>query len=181
MRRVRALLETEVRKLAVRLGRRFGSEAGVTLIETIVALAVVGVLALVTVPWMSCTFQKGHFSQVMEDLRLARGLVESYEAELGAWPPDLAAAFGSRPVPDSMIYCTGDGEGDEDEGGEDCAFFESNDPSVAGYMLSTQDQLARCVDVRMVWLQCCGEEPRIVRWGEEPTVAETEGAPVGGG
>jgi type II secretory pathway pseudopilin PulG len=190
MRHVQRFIETAARNLAARLGRRAGLEAGVTLLETVIAVAVVGVLALITVPWMSCTFQKSHFTQVMEDLRQARALIESYEAELGAWPPDLDAAFGSRPTPDSLIYCTDLEDGNEGHGNQYCVFFDQGNPSgnnehggtpEAGYILRTNTDLARCANVRMAWLKCCGEEPRIVHWDETADVPGHPGIPQGSG
>jgi type II secretory pathway pseudopilin PulG len=190
MRYVKRFVEKAARGLAARLGRRVGLEAGVTLLETIVAIGVIGVLALITVPWISCTFQKSHFTQVMEDMRQARALIESYEAELGAWPPDLGAAFASRPVPDSLIYCTVDADGNAGHGNEYCTFFDTGNPSgnnehggtpEAGYILRTYDDLARCANVRMVWLKCCGEEPRIVYWSDDPGLPGHPGDPQGGG
>jgi type II secretory pathway pseudopilin PulG len=165
-------------RLVARLDDRWGFQAGVAMIEIVVALGVVGVLALMAVPWLNCTFQKSHFTQVMEDMRQARALIESYEAELGAWPPDLNVAFGSRPPPDSLIYCTESNDSNAGHGNEYCTFFDTGNPSgnnehggtpEAGYVLRTYDDLARCANVRMAWLKCCGEEPRIVAWGDEET------------
>jgi prepilin-type N-terminal cleavage/methylation domain-containing protein len=186
------VLDGWLRQLSARLGRRLGLQAGVTVIEMIIAVAVVGVLALIGVPWMSCTFQKSHFVQVMEDMRQARAVVEAYEAELGGWPPNLEAAFGSRPVPKSLIYCTESNDGNEGHGNEYCTFFDHGNPSgqnqhegtpEAGYILRTYDDLARCANVRMAWLKCCGEEPRIVSWGEDPGLpghpSDPQGNPSG--
>ncbi|HUP22444.1 MAG TPA: hypothetical protein VNB06_05835 [Thermoanaerobaculia bacterium] len=160
------------------------------MIEIVVAVGVVGVLALMAVPWLNCSFQKSHFVQVMEDMRQARALIEAYEAELGAWPPDIHAAFGSRQPPDSLIYCTESNDGNAGHGNEYCNFFDSGNPSgqnqhdgspEVGYILRTYDNLARCANVRMAWLKCCGEEPLIVSWGDEPGLPGHPGVKQGQG
>jgi prepilin-type N-terminal cleavage/methylation domain-containing protein len=136
--------------------RWVGWQVGFTLIEVLVVVAVLAIVALIGVPWLTCVFQKSHYTEALEDLRQGRAVVESYEAELGAWPPNLTAAFRDRPVPVGLVYTAG--------------------VPTSGYVLRTSDELARCADVRMAWLQCCGEEPRIVTWDEEPGLpAGTDG------
>lgn len=182
-------LEEALRYVASRLGWRVrGLEAGVTMIETVVVVVVVGVLALIAVPWMNCTFEKSHYAQVMEDMRQARALIEAYEAELGAWPPDLDTAFANRRPPDTLIYCTDGDDGNSGHGNEFCQFLDWENPSgqnqhggtQSGYILRTYDELSRCADVRMAWLTCCGEEPHVVAWdGDDSDVPGHPGDPQG--
>jgi type II secretory pathway pseudopilin PulG len=185
----RRRIEGSLQAWARRIGSRFGAETGITLIETIVVMAMVGVLALITVPWMSCTFDKSHYAQVLEDMRQARTLIETYEVELGAWPPDLEAAFGTKPVPKSLIYCTDDIDGNFGHGNEFCTFFDTGNPSgnnnhggtpEVGYILMTEDLLSRCSGVRMAWLGCCGEEPNLISWdADDSDVPGHPGDPQG--
>jgi prepilin-type N-terminal cleavage/methylation domain-containing protein len=133
---------------------------GFTAIEILVVMAVVAILALVTVPWISCTFEKSRYSRTLEALRQARAVVDSEEAELGVYPVDLATAYGTRPVPEGITYCTAD------SGDSLCDSF-GVDFEEAGYVLRTDDEISRCSGARVAWVSCCGAEPTIVAWGEE--------------
>jgi prepilin-type N-terminal cleavage/methylation domain-containing protein len=153
------------RRLRRRLGRPL--PGGFTAIELLVVMAMVAIVALITVPWLMCSFDKSRYTRTLEALRQARALVDSHESELGVYPVDLATAFGSRPVPEGITYCTADSD--------DAVCTDLGvSYETAGYVLRTEDEISRCSDARIVWVQCCGAEPMVVPWGEELAAPETE-------
>ena len=130
-------------------------------------MAMVAIVALITVPWISCTFEKSRYSRTLEALRQARAVVDSQEAELGIYPPDLPTAFGTRPVPEGITYCTADS-------GDTLCNSLGVDFGESGYVLRTDDAISRCSDVRLAWVSSNGAEPRMVPWGEELDAPEEE-------
>jgi prepilin-type N-terminal cleavage/methylation domain-containing protein len=178
------------RRIEVEPVRRSSAQAGVTLIELIVTVGVLGLLATMAVPWMKCSIQKARYARVMDEMRHVRDRVEAYEAELGAWPPDLEAAMRGEPVPDSLVYCTESGDANGGHGNETCLFFDSDNPSGnnnhggipgAGYLLRTQDYLSDCAGVRFAWTTCCGRAPELVAWNDDTGLPGHPGNPQGGG
>jgi prepilin-type N-terminal cleavage/methylation domain-containing protein len=166
------------------------SQAGLTLVEVLVTMAVLGILAGAAVPWVSCSLDKARYARTMADLGQVRDSIEAYEAELGAWPPDLEAAMRGRPVPKSLVYCTESGDANKGHGNETCFFFDPDNPSGknkhggipgAGYLLRTHDMLSECADVRVAWTTCCGQPPIIIAWNDDTKLPGHPGGGNGGG
>ncbi len=152
------------------------SEEGLTLIEVIAVVAVLGILALIGLPMVSCQIQKSRWSSAMNDLMKTRDLIELYEMELGRFPPSLQAAYGDRPVPDTVVYCVDPTDANKGHGNEECTFFDEDNPSGnnnhggmpgMGYILRTVQGIAPCSNVNFAFLSCCGTEPDVVHCDEE--------------
>lgn len=161
----------------VRSGVAPHSEAGITMVEVIIILAVISILALIIMPRVLCVIEKSHMSKIASELAHARDSVEAYELELGAWPPDLSDAFGGRPVPTELVYCTDAGDGNAGHGNEWCSFFDNANPSGGnehggmpgvGYILATPASLAtKCQNVNFIYTTCCGTDPITVHCDED--------------
>lgn len=74
---------------AVARGRR--GVAGFTLIEIIVALAILGALAAIAMPQFSSYRDQARLAQAYADIRNIDLAIRKYKAENGDWPADLAA------------------------------------------------------------------------------------------
>lgn len=144
-------------------------QQGITILELLTALAVIGVLAAMLMPYMRCQIDKARYASMLEDLRHARAAIEAFEADLGAFPCSLEEVFGARPVPTSLSYCSADyNDQNKGHGNDWCDFFDEGNPSGSnnhggqpgvGYRLWTNRDFSACTGVRFVWHTCCGEEP----------------------
>lgn len=159
------------------LGRR-SDPPGLTFIEVVVALAVIGILALLLVPNLMCRLSVTRMSSKLSDMNFARGLIEAHKAEHGKFPEDLEEAFRGSRVPDHLIYCVDDPDANAGHGNEFCTFFDWGNPGgeptqsakFAGFLLLTEDDLCPCKDIDYFWLSCCGMEPDEVQYGDEEGV-----------
>lgn len=152
-------------------------ESGITMIEVIIVLGVVSILALIVMPRVMCLIEKSKMSKMVSELAHAREAVEAYEIELGAWPPSLDDAFGGRPTPKDLIYCSATGDSNAGHGNEWCSFFDAGNPSGqnehggmpgVGYILATPSALAaRCQNVNFFYTTCCGGDPIEVSCDDE--------------
>lgn len=148
--------------------------AGITILELVVVIAVLGIILTIAVPRYTCMMQKSRMASRVDDLRQARDAIEIYQVELGSFPPDLQAAFGNRQPPD-LEYCVDTPDGNSGHGNQFCTFFDPDNPSApapqgsalgVGYILRTRPNLAPCAGVDFVWTTCCGREPDTVHFDE---------------
>lgn len=154
--------------------------SGITLMEVLLSVAVIGVLSLFLIPKMLCALEKARFTKTLTAITEARDVVESYMVDSAFPPMTLEEAYeqvtsGAR-VPPNILYCSG-WEFDGNRGhGNDCDFYDEENPGrsnpspeTAGvkYMMRTGTELApRCMKVDFVWLRCCDAAPEIVKLGE---------------
>ena len=68
-----------------------GRSAGFTLIEIIVAMAILGALAAIAVPQFSTYRNNARLAQAYADIRNIDLAIRKYKAENGDWPADIAA------------------------------------------------------------------------------------------
>jgi type II secretory pathway pseudopilin PulG len=150
------------------LRRIAAGQEGITIIELLTALAVIGVLAAMLMPYMRCQLDKARYASMMEDLRLARAAIEAFETDLGGWPCSLEEAFMGRQVPRSLSYCSDNVDPNNGHGNDWCDFFDESNPSGnnehggapgVGYKLWSNWDFSSCTGVRFAWYTCCGEEP----------------------
>lgn len=169
--------EREPSRPSVRGSRRFErvvarlqQAAGLTLMETLIVAAVVGILATITVPYASCMIQRSKMASAMDDVKDARERIELFQTEMGLWPANLAEAYRNQPLPKGLLYCVESRDRNNGRGNE-CLFFDNGNPSgnntkhdagEVGYVLQTEDNLSPCNNVRVVWTMCCGGEPVVV-------------------
>ena len=162
---------------------------GLTLIEVIVALAVISILALLGTRPLLCELSKSRMASQLSDLSIARDLIEAHKAEYGSFPDSLDTVYATSRVPDHLIYCVDDDDADAGHGNEFCTFFDPGNPGgnpppqsapVAGYILLTENDLCPCKNVDYVWLSCCGMVPDLVEYGEDVDVPGHPGHGPGG-
>ena len=154
--------------------------SGITLMEVLLSVAVIGVLALFLVPRLLCALEKARFAKTLSEVTEARNVVESYMLDSAYPPVTLEQAYqqiaSGKGVPPNLLYCSG-WEFDGNRGhGNDCDFYDEENPGnsnpspeTAGvkYMMRTGTDLApRCMNVDFVWLRCCNAAPEIVKAGE---------------
>ncbi|MEO8311824.1 MAG: type II secretion system protein [Caldimonas sp.] len=85
------------------MSRRF-AERGFTLIEMLITLALVGVLALTSLPLMEITARRQKESELRESLRIVRAGLDAYKAAVDAG--SLAKAAGQSGYPPSLDVLT---------------------------------------------------------------------------
>lgn len=154
--------------------------SGITLLEILLAVAIIGVLSTFIVPRMLCALEKSHLAKKIKEIEYARDVVETYMAD-SAWPPEtLEQAYqqvtgGSR-LPSGVFYCSGWYTDPNSGHGNDCDFDDQDNPgqsepgaATAGakYIMRTDTDIApRCSKIDFVWLRCCGGPPEVVKTGE---------------
>lgn len=161
-------------------GNRSQRRSGITLMEILLAVAIIGVLGTFLVPRMLCALERSHLTKTIKEIEYARDVVETYMAD-SAWPPEtLEQAYdqvtgGSR-IPSNLFYCSGWHTDPNSGHGNDCDFDDQDNPgesepgtATAGakYIMRTDTDLApRCSKVDFVWLRCCGAAPEVIKTGE---------------
>jgi len=161
---------------------------GLTFIEVVVTVAVIGILALIVAPPLMCRLSQNDMSAKIAEMSYARDLIETHKAEYGRYPNNLQEAFKDSHVPSHLIYCVDDPDADAGHGNEFCTFFDWDNPGGAppqsvpalGYLLLTTDNLCPCKDIDYFWLSCCGMKPDPVHYGEETGVPGHPGHGPGG-
>jgi len=68
-----------------------GRQSGITLIEALITIALLGVLAAVLVPYFLGRLQQAKVARAMGDLRAIEADLEVFQAEQGDLPDDLVA------------------------------------------------------------------------------------------
>jgi prepilin-type N-terminal cleavage/methylation domain-containing protein len=165
-----------VRALVDALRRAMRSQRGMTVLELLISIGVISILAAMMMPWARCQVAKAKYASIIEDMRHARAAIEAFEADLGSWPCSLQEAFGDKPVPRSLAYCSDDYDFNSGHGNEFCSFFDTDNPSGSnnhsgspgiGYVVWTTADISACTGVKFVWNTCCGEEPTFCYSSEE--------------
>ena len=160
---------------------RHGSrrQAGFTLLEILVGVAIIGILATILTPNALCVLEKSRVAKSVTDVRNARDTVERYMFTHGVAPPTLEAAYtsgGPQPVPNALLYC-GDLPDANKGHGNDCDLVDEENPGkstgTAGampsveFIIRTQSNLAPgCQQVDFIYSTCCGGKPQVIRTGE---------------
>lgn len=163
--------------------------AGFTLLGLLTSLAIIGIIAAMATPALTCHIQKSRMTSVLVDLNYGSDLIEAFEIEHGRFPFNLDEVYSSLdPVPDTLIYCIDDEDNNNGHGNEVCSFFDAGNPSGnnnhggipdLGYSLRTIENVAPCADFSLAWTYCCGREPRTVATGDEANVPGHPGRPNG--
>jgi type II secretory pathway pseudopilin PulG len=163
---------------------------GITLLEVLVVIAVIGIVFTILMPRFTCMIAKGHTAEAVQDLRQARDLIETFETELGVFPSSLQEVYRDRPVPDTLVYCIDDVDHNKGHGNETCMFLDWDNPSGKnqhggfegiGYLLRTHENLSPCQNIDFIFTSCCGGEPHVVKIGEMKSPPGHPGNPGGKG
>jgi general secretion pathway protein G len=109
------------------------SPRGFTLIELIVAIAIIAILAAVIAPNAFKSIEKAKISRAGADARALRVATMSYYADVGFWPPDV-----NRGVDPGFMQA--------DRFGEPGADMSGFDPIGQGYMANWHTVLTECWD-----------------------------------
>jgi Tfp pilus assembly protein PilE len=159
-------------------------QRGITLFELLTAAVVISVLATMMIPYMKCQLARARYASMLEDLRHTRAAIEAFEAETGDWPCSLQEAFGDRPIPATLDYCSDTGDFDKGDGNEFCFFYDADNPGNSqnaslvgiGYKLWTTRDVSACTGVKFVWMTCCGDAPKFcIEEGAESTGGKGKG------
>lgn len=173
-----------------RLRRKLTRQTGLTLVETLLIVAVIGILAAFTAKPMMCYYQKSRMASRISDLSQARDLVDGHKAELGFFPEDLGVVFdGPSAAPPHLIYCADDEDGNKGHGNEFCTFFDPDNPSDnnppqsmvgGGYILMTDPNLCPCLGVDFAWVSSGGRVPLLIGYDGKTTMPGHPGQGPGG-
>jgi general secretion pathway protein G len=97
-----------VRPARVRAGRPGGRGAGFTLIELVIAVAIVGVLAMMAAPMLEVTAQRQREAELRTALRQIRTAIDAYHELAAAKPPRIETqADGNGYPPDLAVLVDG--------------------------------------------------------------------------
>jgi general secretion pathway protein G len=81
-------------------------EAGFTLLEMTIVLAIIGVLAAIVTPSLLSTLTRAREAALSQDLKIMRKLIDDYYGDKGAYPPTLQALVEQgylRAIPDDPV------------------------------------------------------------------------------
>jgi general secretion pathway protein G len=76
---------------SLRVARRRTYEAGFTLLELIIVIAIIGILATIVMPKLLQTIPKAKEATLRTDLRTFRDVIDQYYADKGKYPETLEA------------------------------------------------------------------------------------------
>ena len=79
------------RKSRVATGRRSAGRRGFTLVEIMVVVAIISVLATISVPALRRVQRKTKVTAIVNDFRVFGAAFETYAQETGTWPAEVAA------------------------------------------------------------------------------------------
>lgn len=71
--------------------RRFGRVSGLTLIEIMIALAIVGILAAIAIPAYANYRDRIDRAKAIQDIAMLQAMISDYKLNSGSFPADLAA------------------------------------------------------------------------------------------
>jgi general secretion pathway protein G len=77
--------------LNIRIGRAYSEDKGFTLVELMIVVAIVGILATISVPSYQASLMKARETVLRQDLFTIRELLDQHRADKGKYPTSLGA------------------------------------------------------------------------------------------
>lgn len=75
----------------IRIGRVCRADAGFTLVELMIVVAIIGILATIAVPSYHASLMKARETVLRQDLFTIREVLDQHRADQGKYPPSLGA------------------------------------------------------------------------------------------
>jgi general secretion pathway protein G len=75
----------------IRIGRALREDKGFTLVELMIVVAIVGILATISVPSYQTSLMKARETVLRQDLFTIREVLDQHRADQGKYPPSLGA------------------------------------------------------------------------------------------
>ena len=79
----------------IRIGRACRADGGFTLVELMIVVAIVGILATISVPSYHTSLIKARETVLRQDLFTMREVLDQHRADQGKYPPSLGALVAS--------------------------------------------------------------------------------------
>lgn len=140
-------------------------QRGMTLIEVLVIVCVIGILSVIIIPWGLCHLEKARNVRLVGNVKQAAVMVEQYMIDNTLPPKTLADAYANAnmPMPSGLKYCSGYWSDDNKGHGNDCDFYDEDNPGgsnpgekagTAGlkYIIRTDPLACRCTDLHFIWV-----------------------------
>jgi prepilin-type N-terminal cleavage/methylation domain-containing protein len=133
-----------------------------TILELLIAVAIIGILAVILIPNLLCYLEKSRVARITTNVKQAAVMVEQYMLDNTAPPRDLEDAYDSYGLetPPDLLYCSG-WYSDPDSGhGNDCDFYDEDNPGVSNpgdtqgikYIIRTPGNLThQCCEADFIW------------------------------
>ena len=74
-------------KAITRSGKR--ANAGFTLLEMVIVMAIIGILAMIAMPSVITALSRAREAALQQDLKIMRKLIDDYYGDKGVYPPSL--------------------------------------------------------------------------------------------
>lgn len=138
-------------------------QRGMTLIEVLVIVCVIGILSTILIPWGLCHLEKARNARFVGNVKQAAIMVEQYMLDMTLPPKTLAEAYANSntPMPEGLLYCSSYWSDANKGHGNDCDFDDEDNPGesapgadTAGlkYMIRTDPLACRCTDLHFIWV-----------------------------